>query len=1134
MWDVWGLLKRGFFVSVITGWAVVCSSCKLAGNPLVSNSSADNAFLSGGASSGSTTSTPQIAGLDNRVYPLDGTNEPIIQGTQYTFTPTLTNIASVACAYESLGLDAADPNYAATGTNCTSLPSLVTTAGVLQESTAAFSTTTGVLTWQPTKSQRGTFKFTLTGTSTTGSTITSEFYVTVRESYATDKLIAGYDATFSESHASINTAPSIPRLNAGALDGLSSWLGLDGSYNGSLAGFTTAAPWSGVGTATSPYQLAFDGTNDEMSLGTVLSTSTRMMFSAWINPSNASATNDVILSTGGGTGDGFVLKQSDFQAGKLEFNVGRYTYSALTLFNTPVGYWKLNDTNGTAVDASTNARNGSYGGGYTQSVTGALLNDSDTSVTFNGTTGIVNGIGDNTSFNFAHTTGHFSISAWVKLRDYTQATTQTVVATTSSTANGFSLHYDGANQRYEAYFSGSGANQGLANTGVTLVSDNDWHHVVYTADATTGRIYVDGTQLGTGAIAAVGAGNSDFALGIGAANSGVAAQFFDGSIDEVAIFDHALSLQQIKNFYQAGKNGIFPDNALLAKGASQYWRLSNTSSTTETNLAAGGINATYNGSMRQGVAGAISDNDDGAAYFDASNDNLILASNLTLTYGPGYTYTAWIKFQAFPANNASMYLFDSNGGTVQCTALSFYNNGGNLFPIVYAYINGGCNNITSPAASGVATGTWYHYAATHDYSTAQTKYYLNGALLGTNSPAAVTTPTSDKAAVIGSNRLGGSRFNGMMDEVALFNRVLSATEISALYNNSTYYKCMTSTTLTNGAWNLVSGTWDGTTAQLFVNGKQECSVAPGTTFTPSTDLYVGSNSIPNNQWAGSVADLRLYGTSDGTSAGTAATVQSDFEATADRFRSLPVKSIVTDGLVLHLDASNAKQGLRAFTNGCATTDLTWFDLSSSLFTGYLWNFATCGASTGWNGAGTGANPYRLTFDGTDDYVQIADNNALDFTTTFTMEAWVSPANAGVNGNILEKANAVADYSYLLWYESNRFQGWVRIGGSDVGGAMNHVFVANNWYHAVVTFDSANSEMKAYVNGAEVGWNTFAGTPNAAIAATTAPVYIGRNMRGGNNFNGAIGEVRLYNKELTLEEISQNCKTHQSRYSVTCN
>ncbi len=98
------------------------------------------------------------------------------------------------------------------------------------------------------------------------------------------------------------------------------------------------------------------------------------------------------------------------------------------------------------------------------------------------------------------------------------------------------------------------------------------------------------------------------------------------------------------------------------------------------------------------------------------------------------------------------------------------------------YVGGGAGSMTESNAS-VPAGTWTHVAATYDNSTGERRFYINGVL-----DRAVTGPAGQLAGntlplYIGADRTGAAPayfFSGMLDQVRIWNRALTESEIRAL------------------------------------------------------------------------------------------------------------------------------------------------------------------------------------------------------------------------------------------------------------------------------------------------------------------------------------------------------------------
>jgi len=168
----------------------------------------------------------------------------------------------------------------------------------------------------------------------------------------------------------------------------------------------------------------------------------------------------------------------------------------------------------------------------------------------------------------------------------------------------------------------------------------------------------------------------------------------------------------------------------------------------------------------------------------------------------------------------------------------------------------------------------------------------------------------------------------------------------------------------------------------------------------------------------------------------------------------------------------------------------------------------------------------LEFDGSDDYVDTADQNYFSpFVNDITVSVWAKvPADAtavgsgcGGSGNYIITKGVASNWEWALENDSNskicaiswQLDGTIH-GGTDIARTMND----DTWHNYTMTIDYLN-ELHLYVDGVRVGTDsTFSGV----MGNGTQAVQIGR--RGdGNNFEGKIDEVRIYNRVLTAQEIN---------------
>jgi hypothetical protein len=222
-----------------------------------------------------------------------------------------------------------------------------------------------------------------------------------------------------------------------------------------------------------------------------------------------------------------------------------FTTAAITASSGLVGYWPLDAVNsGTTPDNSGDGNNGTLNGSPSL-VTGQI----DNALSFNGTSGYVavNGAAGEIS-----PTGNYSISAWFK-------STATGVAEifgfgNSSNTTPLSSLSIGAAAAGGIYFNlrdNSGTNIQASST--TPFNNGNWHFAVGTKNGSVFSAYVDGV-LQASTTGSTGAATFNTAT-IGALARTSVSLYFPGSIDDVRIYNTALSTSSITAIYDSGLNG---------------------------------------------------------------------------------------------------------------------------------------------------------------------------------------------------------------------------------------------------------------------------------------------------------------------------------------------------------------------------------------------------------------------------------------------------------------------------------------------------------------------------------------------------------------------------------------------------
>ncbi|GID97762.1 LamG-like jellyroll fold domain-containing protein [Amorphoplanes digitatis] len=146
------------------------------------------------------------------------------------------------------------------------------------------------------------------------------------------------------------------------------------------------------------------------------------------------------------------------------------------------------------------------------------------------------------------TASDYTASAWVKL-DKVDGAFQTAVSQDGPSNSDFFLQYSGADQRFAMSFAGVRA------LGPARPEVGRWYHLTGVRDSVRGelRLYVDGEPAGrAGACMPQAAATGNTVIGRGR-YGGNPVDYLDGTIDQVHLYDRALSAAEIKELYDSGR-----------------------------------------------------------------------------------------------------------------------------------------------------------------------------------------------------------------------------------------------------------------------------------------------------------------------------------------------------------------------------------------------------------------------------------------------------------------------------------------------------------------------------------------------------------------------------------------------------
>ncbi len=341
------------------------------------------------------------------------------------------------------------------------------------------------------------------------------------------------------------------------------------------------------------------------------------------------------------------------------------------------------------------------------------------------------------------------------------------------------------NLSYALYAMDGGASGSTAPAGVVRVNPSDrtvqgtsqlpsgaWSHLATTYDGVTQRLYVNGVQVAsrpqTGNMAA---GNQALRIG---GNGSFAGEFYNGLIDNVRVYNRALSAAEIgAEITAAGGTTPPPPPPPPVNPALPVLSLNFDEASGNAIDSASGLVGTVSGATR--VAGVRGN----ALSFDGVNDVVTVPDAAALDLTTGMTLAAWVNMGARDGwetiilkenvGNYSYALYAQDGGTVQ---------GGSPEPSGNVTLAGRNETLLGQAALGA--GTWVHLATTYDGTTQ--RLFVNGVEVSNNAVTGTIDVGAGALRIGGNSVWAGEYFQGLIDEVRIYNRALTAAEINAVRN----------------------------------------------------------------------------------------------------------------------------------------------------------------------------------------------------------------------------------------------------------------------------------------------------------------------------------------------------------------
>ena len=236
----------------------------------------------------------------------------------------------------------------------------------------------------------------------------------------------------------------------------------------------------------------------------------------------------------------------------------------------------------------------------------------------------------------------------------------------------------------------------------------------------------------------------------------------------------------------AGESGSY-NQLVMDNGPIGYWRLGDSSTSSAADSSGNGNNGSYIGSVDLGITSAIENDSDTAANFDGGDEYVLIAPSSDLANIENGTIQMWVKPEDMGGDQAFFSSDQSNQGEDGHLTMSF---DGTTLKVRYQYESGSvANDSRELTVSNISEGDWHNIALSWDGTTM--KLYVDGVLEDSGDATGWSFNDGNNPIAIGASIAGDSgrdgntyrdEFEGEIDEVAIFDTVLSDSDIATLAN----------------------------------------------------------------------------------------------------------------------------------------------------------------------------------------------------------------------------------------------------------------------------------------------------------------------------------------------------------------
>ena len=379
----------------------------------------------------------------------------------------------------------------------------------------------------------------------------------------------------------------------------------------------------------------------------------------------------------------------------------------------------------------------------------------------------------------------FSTSAWI---NYTGVLGTKHIFISGGTLQSDRFYVQLLSSTQIRYGSGSAYN----NVTTSTISSGSWHHIVTVHNGTSLDVYLDGVKQNSSPVTVVAPNaniGNDFTIG----KYVLGGYEWYGKIDQVTVFDYALSSTQVSTLYGGG-TAVTNPLSLSPKPIAAYQL---------------GDQSVDNGANYLVPNNSLSDY---VFNFINPSDGINVASSNVFNFGTGdFTISMWFKINSFVS---FPYLFDFRPtSSPSTTAPGVYISGTNQVNLF-----GGGTIISGSAGKILATNIWYNFVVKRTGNTF-TIHYDGGSADRTGT--STVDFNTDLEVHIGSKYDNANGFNGEISNFQVFNSALPQTgsnSIETIYNNGSPLTSMSGFTSLVAWYKLnAADTFDSSTSTWTIN-----------------------------------------------------------------------------------------------------------------------------------------------------------------------------------------------------------------------------------------------------------------------------------------------------------------------------